>query len=74
MKVKVKLFATLRDGRFEEDVLQFEPQTTVAQVVAALNILDTEVKVAFVNNRHAKLDHELHDGDVLGIFPPIGGG
>jgi molybdopterin converting factor small subunit len=74
MNVKIKLFATLRDGRFEEQVRRYDPATTVGQVLENLNIPETEVKIVFVNNRHSKLDRELHDGDVVGIFPPIGGG
>jgi len=74
MKVKVKLFATLRNGLFEEEVRQYDPEFTVGQVLEDLNIPETDVKIVFVNNRHAKLDRELCDGDVLAIFPPIGGG
>ena len=74
MKVTVKLFATLRDGRFEVEDRRYDRATTVLQVLEDLNVPETEVKIVFVNNRHAKLDRELSDGDVLGIFPPIGGG
>ena len=74
MKVKVKLFATLGKGRFEEEVRQYDPEFTVGQVLDDLNIPKSEVKVVFVNNRHAGMDRELRDGDVIGLFPPIGGG
>ncbi len=74
MKVKVKLFAMLREGRFEEEVREYDPQSTVGQVLGDLDIPVAKAKIIFVNNRHAKLDLELHDEDVLGIFPPIGGG
>ena len=74
MKVKIKLFATLREGLFEEEVRQYNPETNVGQILDDLNIPEGEVKVVFVNNRHAGIDRELRDGDVLAIFPPIGGG
>lgn len=74
MKVKVKLFATLSKGRFEEEVRQYDPEFTVGQVLDDLNIPESEVKVVFVNNRHAGIDRVLSDADVLAIFPPIGGG
>jgi molybdopterin synthase sulfur carrier subunit len=32
------------------------------------------VKSAFVNNRAAALDAVLHDGDQVGLFPPVVGG
>ncbi len=74
MNVRVKLFATLRDGRFEEEVRQYEPRATVSRILEALDIHEDAVKIVFVNNRHANLNHELQDGDVMGVFPPIGGG
>ncbi len=74
MKVRVKLFATLREGRFEEEVRECDQTTTVGQVLEDLKIPETEVKIIFVNNRHAQIDRELRDGDVVGLFPPIGGG
>jgi sulfur carrier protein len=74
MKVRVKLFATLRNGRFEEEVREYGADTSVDQVLEDLNIRQTELKIVFVNNRRVLLDYTLADGDVLGIFPPIGGG
>ena len=74
MKVRVKLFATFRDGRFEDELREYEAGTTVGEVLESLNIHETDVKIAFVNNRHAKTENVLYDGDVLGLFPPIGGG
>jgi molybdopterin converting factor small subunit len=74
MNVTVRLFATLRDGRFEEEERQYGPEATVGQILDDLNIPESEVKIVFVNNRHARVDRELEDGDVVGIFPPIGGG
>ena len=63
-----------RDGRVEEEVRQYESGATVGRVLEDLNILEDDVKIVFVNNRHAKADHQLGDGDVVGVFPPIGGG
>lgn len=74
MNVRVKLFATLRDGRFDEEVRCYESGTTVGHVLDDLNIPEIEVRIVFVNSRHAQPDRELTDGDVIGIFPPIGGG
>lgn len=74
MKVTVKLFATLRQGRFDIDTLDLPPKTTVGDVIQTLGIPEKEVTLIFINGRHGELSSELHDGDTLGMFPPVGGG
>jgi sulfur-carrier protein len=74
MRVIVKLFATLREGRFSVETLDLEPGVTVANIVRRLNISEKEAALVLLNNRHADLSAELSDGDTLAIFPPIGGG
>ena len=74
MRVIVKLFATLREGRFSVETLDLEPGATVANIVRRLNISDKEAALIFRNGRHTDLSAELADGDTLSIFPPIGGG
>jgi len=74
MKVTVKLFATLRQGRFDIEVLDIHPGTEVGDIVKQLGIPDKEVTLIFINGRHGQLTSELHDGDTLGMFPPVGGG
>ena len=74
MRIRIKLFATLRQGRFEERLVEMAQGATVAEAIASLDIPDREVKVVFVNNRHAARDRELGEGDTLALFPPIGGG
>ncbi len=74
MKIRIKLFATLREGRFEERVEDLTTGSTVATVIESLRIPDREVKIIFVNNRHAGREKPLQEGDTLALFPPIGGG
>jgi sulfur-carrier protein len=74
MRVTVKLFATLREGRFSVETLDLEPGTTVADIICRLNISEKEAALTFLNSRHVNLSAELAEGDTLSIFPPIGGG
>ncbi len=74
MQVTVKLFATLRQERFDIKSLNLPPGTTVAEMVKQLGIPENEVTLIFINGRHGQLTSELHDGDTLGMFPPVGGG
>ena len=74
IKITVKLFAALRKGRFEKEPRKYSSGTTVKQVIDELNIPRDQAAIIFVNNRHAKLEYQLSDGDVVAFFPPIGGG
>ena len=73
MRITVKLFATFRKGRFDVEVREVPPGTTVANVVDGMR-LPGSVGVLFVNSRHADPSQELSDGDTLAIFPLVGGG
>ena len=78
ISVQVKLFATLRQ-RFpdlaigEAMELELPAGTTVSQLIQQLDLPD-QAKVVFVNNIIREEDHMLQAGDVVGIFPPVGGG
>ena len=72
--VEVRLFATLRQGR--EKIYHFE----VDQVPHGLGVLEQlsiepeEVKIFLINGRHSALESELSDGDIVSVFPAVGGG
>jgi len=74
MKVTVKLFATLRQGRFDIDTLDLPAGTTAGEVIHRFGIPEKEVTLIFINGRHGDFASELHDGDTLAMFPPVGGG
>ncbi len=78
MKIKVKVFATLRKYASEESSGQQELElaegATVGQVLGELKIPQAEVAFVFVNSVRQKLDEPLTEGDELGVFPPIAGG
>lgn len=74
MRVTVKLFATFRKGRFDVDVREVPPGTTVSRIVGEVELPEKEVGIVLVNGRHTGLSRELSDGDTLAIFPLVGGG
>lgn len=47
---------------------------TVAELAARLGIPEGEMKLAMVNRVACPLDRRLADGDLVGLFPLIGGG
>ena len=78
MKIKVKVFATLRkyaaDESSGQQELELAEGTTVGEALAKLKIPEREVAFVFVNSTRQKLDEPLAEGDELGVFPPIAGG
>lgn len=74
MKVTVKLFASLRMDRFAVAERDYEDGATVGHVLLSLHIPEGEAAIIFINGRHAEADSLLKEGDLLAIFPPVGGG
>jgi molybdopterin converting factor small subunit len=74
MHVTVKLFATLRKDRFDEKDLELPDGVTTGEIIDMFAIPPTEVTLIFINGRHSGLEAKLAEGDILALFPPIGGG
>jgi molybdopterin converting factor small subunit len=74
MKVKVKLFASLRTLGPDEQVLDLPAGTTIEDVIHILKIPATIRLLRIVNGEHRPVNHALKDGDDLALFPPIAGG
>ncbi|AJE02735.1 MoaD/ThiS family protein [Geobacter pickeringii] len=74
MEITVKLFAMFRVGRFAATTNKYRDGITPADIAGELKIPEREVGIVLVNSRHAKLDHRLFDGDILSLFPLVGGG
>jgi len=79
MKVYVKLFALLRQyhpgpNRSEPLAVELPEGATAADLVPALQLPDTLVRHAFINNEQKTLDTALNDGDKINLFPPVSGG
>jgi len=74
MRVTIKLFATLREGRFKVESREVPENVTVQDLLASLNIQLQEVAIILVDGRDAHPAQELREGNVLSVFPPVGGG
>ena len=79
MKIDVQLFASLGryapsgDGTAPREV-SLEEGATVGSLLERLGIPPEVVKLVFVNGVHATGGTALHDGDRVGVFPPVAGG
>lgn len=82
LDVKVKLYGTLRKYRPPDAggaphhpfSLTLPAGTTIAGLAAHLGIPDGYVNAAALNGEAADVETVLHDGDVVGLFPPSAGG
>ena len=80
MQITIRLLASYRrylpqgqDGAPEYG-RQVTNGTAVGAVLDELPIPPGDVYTFFVNGRHAERDQPLQEGDVLAIFPAVGGG
>ncbi len=74
MKITVKLFATLRTGRFDETFLDIENSADIDYLLEMLKLKREDIAIMMINGRHCEHDTAINDGDVVALFPPIGGG
>lgn len=79
MRVKVKLFATLRRympgaGGHSPMEIDLPEGGTLRDILELLRIAPEEARITFVNGIIHEQDWVLKDGDEVGMFPPIGGG
>lgn len=74
MKITVKLFATFRQGREKLQVMELPLGTTAEGILNILNIDKCEVAILLINGRDGEFHRQLEEGDVIALFPPVGGG
>ena len=72
--IEVRLFAGLRQGR--QKIYQMEPESiaTVQDIMDRLSIDRKEVNILLINGFHQKPETQVKDGDIVSLFPAVGGG
>lgn len=72
--IEVRLFAGLRQGR--QKIYQMEPDSIAAvqDIMDRLSIDRREVNILLINGFHQKPETEVKDGDIVSLFPAVGGG
>lgn len=79
MKIEIKFFASLSRHMknpliSDKKTMEWPEAASVGDLVDALGVPRKDIKLIFLNGVHAPMDAIVHDGDRIGIFPPIGGG
>ena len=74
MQVEVRLFAIFRQGRFNRTAMDLPEGTPLRDLILQLEIPEKEVSLPLVNGQYSPLDRVLAAGDVVALFPAVGGG
>ncbi len=74
MKITVKLFATLRDYGENISEIEVSENAIPLDVIKLMSIPVEDVSIIMVNGRRLMESIQLNEGDVLALFPPVGGG
>ena len=72
--IEVRLFAGLRQGRQKVYQMESDSISTVQDIMDRLSIDRKEVNILLINGFHQKPETELKDGDIVSLFPAVGGG
>ena len=72
--IEVRLFTTLREGRGKIQMLNAADFATAGDIIRRLEIPLEEVAILLINGFHKKPENEVKDGDIVALFPPVGGG
>ena len=72
--IEVRLFATLREGRGKIQHLPAADFTVAGDIIRHLDIPVEEVAILLINGFHQKPETPVKAGDVVALFPPVGGG
>lgn len=74
INIEIRYFATLRRNGLKKEVLTFEEGISVSKVLSEILIEEKDVAILLVNGIKVSFDKELKDGDIVALFPPVGGG
>jgi len=76
MKVNLKCFAELSEGDVCDftgsDQYEISEGDTVENLLDRLGMPKEEIKIIFLNHKIVDFGAVLHDGDQLGLAPPVG--
>jgi sulfur-carrier protein len=72
--IEVRLFATFREGRDKVYFLDPERFKSAGDIIDYLKIPRKEVAILLINGRYSAVGTIIKDGDILALFPPVGGG
>ncbi|WP_422485605.1 MoaD/ThiS family protein [Gudongella sp. DL1XJH-153] len=74
IKIEVRYFATLRIDDKKKETLEVQEDTSVETLLDQIGVNLEDVAILLVNGIRTPPENKLKDGDILSLFPPVGGG
>jgi len=74
MRVRVSLYATLKEKRFENREMDLPAGARVRDLMALLDLQPDDVGVLVVNGHPGSFRDRLAEGDRVTLIPPLAGG
>ena len=74
IKIEVRYFATLRIDDRKKETLELQEDTSVDSLLEQIGVALEDVAILLVNGIRTSPEYEFKDGDVVSLFPPVGGG
>ena len=72
--IEVRFFATLRDGRGKSVQFPADGVSVAGDLLRLCGVERSQVAILLINGFHAKPEDPVKDGDLISLFPPVGGG
>lgn len=72
--IEVRLFATFREGREKVSFFDQKDFKNAGEIIDYLRIPRQDVAILLINGLYSPIDASVKDGDVIALFPPVGGG
>ncbi|MGM0397006.1 MAG: MoaD/ThiS family protein [Bacillota bacterium] len=74
IKIEVRYFATLRVDDKKKETLEVQEDRSVGELLDQIGVKLEDVAILLVNGRRTPPENKLKEGDVISLFPPVGGG
>ena len=75
INITVKLFAQYRENRFKVEQRVYPKGTSAKDIIEELGVTKAlPLGVLMVNSRHENESYILQEGDIIALFPKVGGG
>lgn len=72
--IEVRFFATLRKDRGKMAEVPAGEVSVAGDILRRFDIPREEVAILLINGFHSKPEDPVKDGDLISLFPPVGGG